>query len=50
LALELFRPTLQNLSPERRLQHVGQNWRLFGISLQTQEVALQANIPATPQR
>jgi hypothetical protein len=31
-------------------QNVDQNWRLFGISVQTQEVAPQANMPPAPQR
>lgn len=31
-------------------QNVDHNWRLFGISVQTQAVAPQANIPPTAQK
>jgi hypothetical protein len=31
-------------------QNVDHNWRLFGISVQTPNVALQANLPATGQK
>jgi hypothetical protein len=31
-------------------ENVERNWRLFGISVQTPEVAPQANVPAAPKR